>query len=145
MTARKRKDRPLQLSLSLRFSTPRGDVRARTELRRDGGSLDCRMNSAEVQRVTGVHRTTLYRWTRTGEFPVKHHAGGWLRSEIEFWLSQRAPSLQAQWPLEAARSQVRHAPGEPRGMDFEISQENEINRSLSPIDFAPPGPGDDYA
>ncbi|HBZ71237.1 MAG TPA: DNA-binding protein [Deltaproteobacteria bacterium] len=48
------------------------------------------MTTAEVLRVVGVHRTTLFRWMRKGAFPSKHHSGGWLRSDIEHWLSRRS-------------------------------------------------------
>lgn len=53
------------------------------------------MSTAEVLRVVGVHRVTLFRWARKGRFPPKHVAGGWLRSDIEFWLSRRALPVQA--------------------------------------------------
>ena len=53
--------------------------------------LDQRMTTAEVLRVVGVHRVTLFRWTRKGTFPPKHIFGGWLRSDIERWLARKAP------------------------------------------------------
>lgn len=53
--------------------------------------LDQRMTTAEVLRVVGVHRATLFRWRRKGTFPAKHVSGGWLRSDIERWLACRAP------------------------------------------------------
>lgn len=53
------------------------------------------MTTAEVLRVVGVHRVTLFRWTRKGSFPPKQVSGGWLRSDIEQWLSHRAPAREA--------------------------------------------------
>ena len=51
--------------------------------------LDQRMSTAEVLRVVGIHRTTLFRWTNDGRFPRKHSSGGWLRSEVESWLAEK--------------------------------------------------------
>ncbi|TLY99866.1 MAG: helix-turn-helix domain-containing protein [Gammaproteobacteria bacterium] len=50
-------------------------------------SLDQRMSTAEVLRVVGVNRSTLFRWTKRGRFPGKHVSGGWLRSDVERWLA----------------------------------------------------------
>lgn len=61
--------------------------------------LDQRMTTGEVLRVVGVHRATLYRWTRKGAFPAKHHSGGWLRSDIDTWLSSRV--LECDTPTRA--------------------------------------------
>jgi predicted DNA-binding transcriptional regulator AlpA len=94
MTARRRRDRPLQLLLSLTLHPPEGNGQSKATLQPQTQPLDSRMNTAEVQRVTGVHRTTLYRWTRTGDFPGKHHSGGWLRSDVELWLSRRTSALE---------------------------------------------------
>lgn len=55
--------------------------------------LDQRMSTAEVLRIVGVHRVTLFRWTRKGTFPPKHSSGGWLRSDIEHWLSCRTNGI----------------------------------------------------
>src|SRR5437764_11482769 len=49
--------------------------------------LDQRMSTAEVLRVVGVNRSTLFRWTKSGRFPGKHVSGGWLRSDVERWLA----------------------------------------------------------
>jgi predicted DNA-binding transcriptional regulator AlpA len=97
MAARVRKHRPLQLSLSLRLNVS-GSGRTQTAFQSDAPNLDARMSTTEVLRLVGVHRATLYRWTRSGDFPVKHDSDGWLRSEVELWLTQRAPRLESQRP-----------------------------------------------
>ena len=61
------------------------------------------MTTAQVIRVVGVHRTTLFRWTQLGLFPPKHLLGGWLRSDIEEWLTQRAPMPHSATRSVAAR------------------------------------------
>ena len=83
------KDVPIQLSL--RFGHPSASCdKPRVERPWRIANLDQRMTTTEVLRVVGVHRATLHRWTRRGAFPAKHHSGGWLRSDIETWLSSRA-------------------------------------------------------
>src|SRR6202043_2423885 len=58
--------------------------------------LDQRMSTAEVLRVVGVNRSTLFRWTKKGRFPGKHGSGGWLRSDVERWLAEkRSPALMS--------------------------------------------------
>ena len=52
-------------------------------------ALDQRMSTAEVLRVVGVNRSTLFRWIQKGSFPRKHASGGWLRSDIELWLAEK--------------------------------------------------------
>ena len=56
------------------------------------GALDQRMSTAEVLRVVGVNRSTLFRWTKRGRFPRKHVSGGWLRSDVERWLAEKIPA-----------------------------------------------------
>jgi predicted DNA-binding transcriptional regulator AlpA len=56
------------------------------------GPLDQRMSTAEVLRVVGVNRSTLFRWTKRGRFPRKHVSGGWLRSDVERWLAEKIPT-----------------------------------------------------
>lgn len=48
------------------------------------------MTTREVLRIVGVNRSTVFRWMRKGLFPQKHVSGGWLRSDVERWLSVRA-------------------------------------------------------
>ncbi len=52
-------------------------------------TLDQCMSTREVLRIVGVNRSTVFRWIRKGLFPQKHVAGGWLRSDVERWLSAR--------------------------------------------------------
>ncbi|MBS0422609.1 MAG: AlpA family phage regulatory protein [Proteobacteria bacterium] len=49
-------------------------------------SLD-RLTVREVLKVVPVNRSTLFRWVNSGRFPKRHKAGGWLRSDIEKWLT----------------------------------------------------------
>jgi predicted DNA-binding transcriptional regulator AlpA len=46
-------------------------------------------NTHDIERITGRHRTTIYRWVLAGRFPPKRagSGGGWLRSDVERWLS----------------------------------------------------------
>jgi prophage regulatory protein len=50
--------------------------------------IDQVLSTNDVQRITGRHRCTIYRWVRAGTFPEKRAGGGrgWLRSDIEQWL-----------------------------------------------------------
>jgi predicted DNA-binding transcriptional regulator AlpA len=50
-------------------------------------SLD-RMSTREVLRITNVNRSTLYRWVKKKRFPRKHKSGGWLRADVERWLTE---------------------------------------------------------
>lgn len=54
--------------------------------------LDQRLSTAEVLRVVGVNRSTLFRWRKRGRFPDKHPCGGWLRSEVDKWLHDAKPA-----------------------------------------------------
>jgi predicted DNA-binding transcriptional regulator AlpA len=78
---------PQQLSLGLLDPPPwrrESSIKRSTSNRERIALLDQRMTTAEVLRVVGVHRVTLFRWTRKGAFPPKHFSGGWLRSDIEY-------------------------------------------------------------
>ena len=106
MGARNRLHQPQQLPLNLDAHPPPPKRSSGTMSQKHRFSrpvLDVRMSTAEVLRVVGVHRTTLYRWSRAGLFPLKHASGGWLRSDIELWLSLRAP------PIELGRSSAMAA------------------------------------
>jgi prophage regulatory protein len=52
------------------------------------------LRSPDPERLIGVHRTTLWRWEREGQFPKRiklaGRASGHLRSEVEKWLQDRA-------------------------------------------------------
>jgi excisionase family DNA binding protein len=50
------------------------------------------MTTAELLKQLGVHRTTLERWVKEGEFPAPTRIGGrlyWLRSEVQDWIDGR--------------------------------------------------------
>lgn len=52
----------------------------------------------EIQEITGLSKTTIWRLEKCGKFPKRHKisssAVGWLESEIEKWIEQRTrPSL----------------------------------------------------
>jgi predicted DNA-binding transcriptional regulator AlpA len=50
--------------------------------------IDQVLGTHDVERITGRHRCTIYRWVRAGAFPEKRAGGGrgWLRSDVERWL-----------------------------------------------------------
>jgi len=52
--------------------------------------MDQVLGTHDVERITGKHRCTIYRWVVAGTFPAKRAGGGrgWLRSDVEKWLSQ---------------------------------------------------------
>lgn len=88
-----------QLPLSVKKSPPprKSVVFAREPLERPPPALvagiDQVLSTRDVQRITGRHRVTIYRWVRAGAFPAKRAGGGrgWLRSEVERWLQGTAP------------------------------------------------------
>jgi prophage regulatory protein len=51
------------------------------------------MSTSEVQRATGLGRTTIWRMEREGEFPARRqligHRVGWLESEVSGWIQDR--------------------------------------------------------
>ena len=62
--------------------------------------IDQVLGTHDVERVTGRHRCTIYRWVCAGTFPQKRAGGGrgWLRSDVERWLhgdvSTESPSAR---------------------------------------------------
>jgi len=48
-----------------------------------------------VEQATGLSRTTIWRKERDGSFPARRKLStntvGWLRSEIEEWITERKP------------------------------------------------------
>lgn len=50
--------------------------------------IDQVLSTREVERITGRHRCTIWRWVQAGSFPEKRGGGGrgWLRSDVELWL-----------------------------------------------------------
>jgi predicted DNA-binding transcriptional regulator AlpA len=89
------RDRPQQLALT--FDPPKGLAPrpARPEkphpvtAAERFASLDQRMSTTDVLRVVGVNRSTIFRWVKRGLFPQRHASGGWLRSDVERWLSEK--------------------------------------------------------
>ena len=82
-----------QLPLTAKKSPPRKSaVSAREPLERPlparVAGIDQVLSARDVQRITGRHRVTIYRWVRAGTFPEKRAGGGrgWLRSDVERWL-----------------------------------------------------------
>jgi prophage regulatory protein len=57
--------------------------------------IDQVLSTHDVERITGRHRCTIYRWVRAGIFPLKRAGGGkgWLRSDVERWLRGNASSM----------------------------------------------------
>lgn len=55
---------------------------------------------AELIRLLGIPRTTLYRWVRQGDFPkpvkLGDRATGWHAADIEEWLASRPTAELAQ-------------------------------------------------
>ena len=67
-------------------STPRPQNKRHVE-RLPG--IDQVLGTHDIERITGRHRCTIYRWVCAGTFPPKRAGGGrgWLRSDVERWLS----------------------------------------------------------
>ena len=51
--------------------------------------MDQVLGTRDIERITGRHRCTVYRWVCAGKFPPKRAGGGrgWLRSDVERWLN----------------------------------------------------------
>jgi predicted DNA-binding transcriptional regulator AlpA len=89
---------PMQLALPF-FATPapteRGTARGADRASQTPSqkplarlpTLD-RLTVREVLKVVPINRSTLFRWVNNGRFPKRHKAGGWLRSDIEKWLTE---------------------------------------------------------
>ena len=88
--------------------TPKIEVRELSAAERVNG-IDQVLSTHDVERITGRHRCTIYRWVLAGTFPEKRAGGGrgWLRSDIERWLQgspQSAGSPTAFKSLGTART-----------------------------------------
>jgi predicted DNA-binding transcriptional regulator AlpA len=85
--------------LPRRQPAPDPERRERTLPERVGG-IDQVLGTHDVERITGRHRCTIYRWVRSGTFPEKRAGGGrgWLRSDIERWLLQGGGSADGDTP-----------------------------------------------
>jgi predicted DNA-binding transcriptional regulator AlpA len=57
------------------------------------------LRARDVQRLTGLSRSTLWRMERAGAFPARRQlsarAVGWIAREIEGWLRSRAQAVTA--------------------------------------------------
>ena len=67
----------------------------------------------EVERITGLSYSTLYRQMRAGQFPVKIRLGekavGWRKNEVLDWINRRERVTPA--PITTAESGTFKAPG----------------------------------
>jgi len=92
-----RDDPPIQLSLPF-FATPASSALPVNGVGRSPQTpslkpserlpaLD-RLTVREVLKIVPINRSTLFRWVNSGRFPRRHKAGGWLRSDIEKWLTE---------------------------------------------------------
>ena len=56
------------------------------------------LREPEVQRITGLSRTTRWRLQRDGKFPhrrqISTNAVGWLASEINAWMAGRSAPVE---------------------------------------------------
>jgi len=60
---------------------------------------DAILRAAEVCRTVGLSRATIYRAMKAGTFPqaipLSGCAVGWLRSEVEAWITERVRAREA--------------------------------------------------
>jgi predicted DNA-binding transcriptional regulator AlpA len=72
---------PFQLPLSITQSRLRGSKTPEVEARERSlpdriAGIDQVLSTHDVQRITGKHRCTIWRWVLAGTFPPKRPAGG---------------------------------------------------------------------
>ena len=64
------------------------------QVHRSDSSQDRILRAQEVQQLVGLSRTTVWRLERKGQFPNRLPLGtgsvGWLKSDIESWIQNRA-------------------------------------------------------
>jgi prophage regulatory protein len=57
---------------------------------------------SEAMRITGLRKTTMYQLQANGEFPqrvqITAHCVGWIESEIQQWISERADGRPSALP-----------------------------------------------
>lgn len=72
------------------LSTVSGDI---LQVPHETSSSERILRSKEVQEMTGLSRTTIWRMERKGQFPVRVSLGvnsvGWLFSQIDSWIKSR--------------------------------------------------------
>jgi prophage regulatory protein len=61
------------------------------------------IREAQCRRITGLSRSTRWRLERAGEFPRRHPISpgcvGWLRSEIEAWVTARTSAAAGNYRI----------------------------------------------
>ena len=117
---------PRQLELALRQPDAALPVKRRSDFQKVWNridSLDRRLTAAEVVRLIGCHRATLFRWRRQGKFPEKHPCGGWRQSDIERWLRPQRISTTSrtpdQNPIPAQRPVISTFREKPKSKEYE--------------------------
>jgi predicted DNA-binding transcriptional regulator AlpA len=70
-----------------------GAVCQTTPAKKQAKGPDRIIRCKEVLKITGVTRTTIWRWEEQGKFPARINLGvgsvGWRLSEVEAWISSR--------------------------------------------------------
>jgi prophage regulatory protein len=65
------------------------------------------LRTADVTRLTGISRTTIWREERAGRFPSRIRLGansvGWLEDEVRAWLESRPRGMTAGRPVANVR------------------------------------------
>jgi prophage regulatory protein len=83
----------------------RADAMYKNEL-----NYDPVMRMPDVQRMTGLSRSSIYRLISLGVFPsaikLSSLAVGWRRSSVNDWLLQRAPARRASQIVQASSGQI---------------------------------------
>lgn len=72
---------PLTISTSLSSRRDSPTPIAQRPLRERISGIDQMLDTHDVEKITGRHRCTIYRWVLAGTFPEKRAGGGrgWLR------------------------------------------------------------------
>lgn len=105
-------DRQFQLALTVtkcrsrKLRPPHSELRE--PLSRDPvAGIDQVLSTRDVERITGRHRCTIYRWVCAGTFPGKRAGGGkgWLRSDIERWLIAGGSGGPLGWRVAGDRNE----------------------------------------
>lgn len=67
----------------------------------------------EVMRMTGLRKTTIYQLQSDGEFPqrvqITANCVGWIESEVQHWLNERAGDRQATPRIDIRSVSPRHS------------------------------------
>jgi prophage regulatory protein len=80
------------------------------ELPKNELNYDPVMRMPDVQRMTGLSRSSIYRLISSGVFPsaikLSSLAVGWRLSSVNDWLLQRAPARRASQIVQASSGQI---------------------------------------